>query len=248
MSLIEDKLARLMMGEDLIKDEIDEGPDIAETLMKEFERFLSTKEGGGKKKITGFHASYGYRCKRRWVLLFQGAEYEKKFDDRTQRIFDNGHSVHERWRNYFKDMGILIDAEVEVKTNDPVPIRGHADGILAWDGDKILYELKSINSNRFEFRRMYRKPDEKTYNQTQLYLYALKMDRAIVIYENKDNQTYLMFVVEKDEKNIEKQLKRFKAIYKMYTEDKVPARPYKRESDECQMCDLERFCWDTLDE
>lgn len=237
-----------MMGEDLIKEEVEEPKfAAAESLAKEVDRWLSGKEGGGKKKITGFHASYGYPCKRRWVMLFEGAEYDKKFDDRTQRIFDNGHGIHERWRNYFKDMGILIDAEVDVKTNDPVPIRGHADGILRWNGE-LLYELKSINSNRYEFRKMYKKPDEKTYNQTQLYLFALGLENAVVIYENKDNQSVLMFDVPRDEKNIEKQLKRFKIIYKMYTEDKLPPRPYKRESDECKRCDLERWCWEVKDD
>lgn len=218
-----------------------------DSLARAIDRYLDGKEGGGEKKITGFHPSYGYKCKRRWVLLFRGAEYEKKFTSRTQRIFDNGHEVHARWRDYFRGMGILVDAEVEVKVNKPVPIRGHADGIIQWDGNK-LYELKSISPNRFEFRRMYKKPDDRTYRQAQLYLWALNLETGFVIYENKGTQEVLIFEIHQDEEVVQKELKRFTKIYEMYQEGNVPARPYKRESQDCRDCDLETYCWETLTE
>lgn len=246
-----ERLGKMMKGQNVApknkKKIAPRGPGSSESLMRAVNRFLDKKEGDGTKKITGFHPSYGYSCKRRWVLLFRGAEYEKKFNDRTQRIFDNGHAVHDRWRKYFEDMGILVEGEVEVKINDPVPIRGHADGILDWNGHR-LYELKSINSNRFEFRRMYKKPDEKTYLQAQMYLYSLNLNVGIVIYENKNTQEVLMFEIEKDDAVIQKELRRLTKIYNMYKEDKLPARPYKRESDNCSQCDLERYCWDKLDD
>lgn len=222
-----------------------QGEATADSLVAELERYLDKQEGSGRKQITGFHPSYGYKCKRRWVLLFQGVDYDKKFNPRTQRIFDNGHAVHARWREYFRDMGILEEAEVEVSVNDPVPVRGHADGILKWGGRK-LYELKSISPTRFEFRRLYKKPDDKTYEQAQIYLWALDLEEGYVIYENKGTQEVLVFHIKRDEAVINKVLKRWKTTYKMYEEGTVPARPYKRESQDCSQCDLERFCWDVL--
>ena len=118
------------------------GEPQAEALAKEVDRFLLEKNKAENptsiKTISGFHPSYGYKCKRRWVLLFQGAPIEPKFNARTIRIFDNGHAVHERWGNYFKDMGILEDREVPIRISDPVPIVGHADGILNWGGGRKL--------------------------------------------------------------------------------------------------------------
>lgn len=144
-------------------------------------------------------------------------------------------------------MGILIGAEVPVNVNNPVPIRGHADGILDWGGRK-LYELKSISPTRFEFRRMYKKPDDKTYEQAQIYLFALDLEAGYVIYENKGTQEVLIFYIERDEKVINRVLKRWNVAYNYYQEDVVPPRPYKRESDDCRFCDLEKYCWETLDD
>lgn len=226
-----------------------EGELLAGTLEQELDRFLVEKNAkenpGGFKKISGFHPSYGYKCKRRWVLLFMGAKVEEKFSARTVRIFDNGHGIHERWGKYFDNMGILVDNEVPINVSDPVPIVGHADGIIRWSGNK-LYELKSMNPSRFEFRRMYRKPDEKTYEQAQLYLWATDLDEGYTIYENKGSQEVLIFPIVKDEKNINKQLKRFTAIYKFVQAGDIPKRPYRRDSQECGDCSLEKYCWDEL--
>lgn len=144
-------------------------------------------------------------------------------------------------------MGILIGAEVDVKTDDPVPIRGHADGVLEWGGRK-LYELKSISPTRFEFRRMYKKPDEKTMEQAQIYLFALNLESGYVIYENKGTQEVLIFHIQKDEAIINRVLKRWGSAYKFHQEGKVPPRPYKRDSDDCNQCDLQRVCWTEMDD
>lgn len=246
-----ENLARMMQGKPTQpkakKKSALRGEATAESLTRAVERYLDGKEGSGTKKITGFHPSYGYKCKRRWVLLFRGVDYDKKHNSRTQRIFDNGNEVHARWRGYFAGMGILIGAEVDVNVNEPVPIRGHADGILEWGGRK-LYELKSISPTRFEFRRMYRKPDEKTMEQAQIYLFALNLDVAYVIYENKGTQEVLIFYVEKDMAIINRVLKRWEKTYKFFQEGVIPPRPYKRDSDDCNFCDLQRVCWDEMDD
>ena len=95
---------------------------------------------------------------------------------------------------------------------------------------------------------MYNKPDEKTYDQTQMYLYALDLEEGYVIYEEKGGQQVSVFPVGRDEKNIAKQLKRFTSIYQDVTEGVTPRRPYKRDSNECNYCDLEIYCWEQLDE
>lgn len=223
------------------------GEASAKSLLAGLDRTLLKRTEKEFRKISGFHPSYGYDCKRRWVLLFRGAESEPTFQARTMRIFDMGHSVHERWRDYFSSMGVLIEPEVEVKTDDPVPIRGHADGIIEWGGKK-LYELKSISPTRYEFRVAYNKPDERTYKQAQQYLFALDMEDGFVIYENKGTQEVLIFPIEKDEEMIQKILRRYKKIYDIYEADEIPARPYKIDSPQCGDCDLFNYCWNVLEE
>lgn len=228
---------------------VTEGDRTADSLISYLDKALVDEElQRNFKHINGFHPSYGYECKRRWVLLFRGAECETKIDARTKRIFDNGHDVHARWRGYFRDtLGILIDAEVEISIDDPVPIRGHADGIINWGGRK-LYELKSISPWRFDWRKAYNKPDAKTYQQAQLYLYCLDLEEGYVIYENKGTQAVLIFPIKRDEEFIDKILRKYTRINKIFVDDKIPPRPYKRDSEHCKVCDLEKYCWDVLDD
>jgi CRISPR/Cas system-associated exonuclease Cas4 (RecB family) len=188
------------------------------------------------RKITGFHpSSVTNNCRRYWFMLFEGAESERVIAPRTQRIFDNGHAVHE--------MGILIDDEVELTIKEPIPLRGYIDGIIDWGGP-ALYELKSISPVRFEFRKMYRKPDEKALRQLMLYLWAQDIKRGFVIYEDKGTQTVLIFPVEYDEVAAMKEIKRLKGIYKNVEENTLPKRPYKRDSQQCGDCELLKWCWD----
>lgn len=240
-----ENLIKLINGEDAEPATDD---DTAMTLASEVEQYLMQKEVmTGTKTITAFAPSYGYTCKRRWVLLFQGAEYEKTFTPRLLRIFGNGHGVHDRWQEYLQNMGILEQAEVPMSVSEPIPMRGYADGIINWGGRKLI-EIKSINTQRFEWRRTYKRPDEKTYAQAQCYLFMSGLDAGYVIYENKDTQDVLIFPIYKDQKLIDKELRRYVKIYQMYEEGKTPARPYKRDSRQCGECDLIKYCWDVLDD
>ena len=206
-----------------------------------------SRDKDGPIKKEHFSPSATATCKRYYYLLFDGAEQKSKISSRLQRIFDNGHDVHARWRGYFEAMGILHDSEVFFANYDIVPIRGSADGILNF-GKRIPYELKSINKERYAFRQLHNKPDDNTYRQLQLYMWALAFEVSIVIYENKDNQEFLIFVVEYDEKFVAKELEKRRKIYQLYQEGKRPPRPYKRESRACSDCPLETYCWDTLDD
>lgn len=228
------------------KSKPDKGEAAADSLTTELDRMLAKDGQKNWKQITGFHpSSITNNCRRFWYILFEGGEEQKDISPRLQRIFDNGHDVHSRYRGYFDAMGILIDDEVEVRVTDPVPIKGYADGILDWGGRK-LYELKSISPTRFEYRKFYRKPDEKTLRQTQLYLWALNIDEALVVYECKGTQNVLIFHVPADEAAIEKELRRLKSIYKIAQSGERPARPYKRDSQQCGECRVRDWCWDKL--
>lgn len=184
-------------------------------------------------------------CRRYWFLLFEGAEQKRAIGPRIQRIFDNGHDVHSRYRDYFESMGVLIDDEVRVSVSDPVPISGYADGILEWGGRK-LYELKSISPTRFEFRKLYNKPDEATQRQTNLYLGLLGISEGFVVYEEKGSQALMIFHVPFNEEAFNKEMKRLKGIYKNVENNTLPKRPYKRDSVQCTQCDLLDYCWDKV--
>jgi len=209
------------------------------------DQFLSSRNTTNFKKINGFAPSYTRTCKRWWFLLFKGAPSTKTFGPRLYRIFDNGHKVHERLYEYFEAMGILVDSEIPIRVNDPVPIVGIADGIINWGGNKLI-ELKSINEDGFQFRKMYKKPKDDHMIQTQIYLHALKMDEGFIIYEAKNSQSILVFPVKKDDEIYDKKIRQWKRVYDKVVKDELPKRPYAKDSKQCSDCDLFNYCWNEL--
>lgn len=193
------------------------------------------------KKVGGFHPSYTNQCARYWYYLFEGVEMETSFSPQTYRIFDNGHAVHERIYGYFRDMGILVAEEIPVTHDDP-PIEGTADGIIDFYGNKLI-ELKSISNEGFEYRRIYKKPKDDHFRQAQIYMRCLDLDKAFVIYENKNNQQILPILIDRDDAFIDKLFNKYRKFYKNFTEGTIPDQPYKMTSKNCSNCDLYSHCW-----
>ena len=138
-------------------------------------------------------------------------------------------------------MGILVDEEIKVTYSDP-PIEGTADGIINWYGDKLI-ELKSISSEGFHYRQIYKKPKDDHYRQAQIYMHCLDLDSGFVIYENKNNQEILPIYIEKDQVFIDKLFKKYREFYGNFVTQNIPDRPYKRTSKNCSSCDLAALCW-----
>jgi hypothetical protein len=120
-------------------------------LIKEIDQFLLLKSGEGndRKNITNSPSSAG-KCRRANYYQRQGIAKDA-VDPRVQRIFDNGHGMHERIQGYLLEMGILLMDEVPL-VNKEWEIQGHTDGFLDMDKRGLevqILELKSTNSRNF---------------------------------------------------------------------------------------------------
>lgn len=195
------------------------------------------------KKVEGFHPSYTNQCARYWYYLFEGVEVAPSFSAQTYRIFDNGHAVHERIYGYLREAGLLEAEEIPVTYDDP-PVTGTADGIINFYGRKLI-ELKSISSEGFEYRKIYKKPKDDHFRQAQIYMRCLDLDQAFVIYENKNNQTILPILIDRDDEFIDKLFNKYRKIYKNFKDKTIPDQPYKITSKNCGGCDLFSICWNT---
>jgi hypothetical protein len=112
-------------------------------------------------------------CKRASYFLLNGAtKVAEKPGLRLQAIFDEGHAIHDKWQNWFYEMGILHGkfkclscekitwgtspatcehcghghlkyGEVTL-TDDQLRIAGHTDGWIKDDKGDVLIEIKSI--------------------------------------------------------------------------------------------------------
>jgi hypothetical protein len=139
-----------------------------------------------KRSTTVLHPSEMVKadwCLRASYFALTGAEVKKdKPNLRLQSIFDEGHSIHAKWQNWFKEMGVLYGAwgdstgtswavatdihkSVDYKEVPLVlpelMIAGHADGWIKGIGDDCLIEIKSIGAGtlRFEAPELLAKAD-----------------------------------------------------------------------------------------
>ena len=155
---------------------------------------LENSLGGPQRKNRAgvfYPSMLGSYCMRLLYLAYNGLLPEQVIDDNLQRIFDNGNFLEQRMESYFEKMGILLDREVEAKSDTP-PISGRADFLLKHqDYDKIGLELKSINDKGFEALKT--RPKREHTVQLQIYLHVLELPYGVVLYENKNNQKLKAF-------------------------------------------------------
>lgn len=194
-----------------------------------------------EKQSGTFAPSGTNQCPRFMVYRFLGYEHHEEFRGQTIRIFDNGHDLEDRAIQYFKDMKVHLDDDVEVFLDRP-PIRGFIDIVIAWNGPKIV-ECKSINENGFAKVKAMHKPKDEHYRQIQSYFACTEYTEGFVLYINKNTQEYLPLYVKKDQEFLDKMFKKYDTIYKVYEEGNLPERPFKQTSTKCKQCAAFKHCW-----
>ena len=102
------------------------------------------------------------------AVLGNYVETRDKTPARLASIFEEGHTIHRKWQNWFREMGVLygmwhgptgkgwdlssnnVDPEDEYLEvplrSDKHMMRGHADGWIKGLGDDCLIEIKSVGS------------------------------------------------------------------------------------------------------
>ena len=159
-------------------------------LIKSLEESLGGPQRKNREGVF-YPSMLGSYCMRLLYLAYNGLLPEQVIDDNLQRIFDNGNFLEDRMATYFTKMDILLDREIEAKSDNP-PISGRADFLLKHaDYDKIGLELKSINDKGFEALK--NRPKREHTVQLQIYLHILKLPYGVVLYENKNNQKLKAF-------------------------------------------------------
>jgi hypothetical protein len=131
----------------------------------------------------------GEECERKLWLKVHGAR-EHPLDGRIARVFDMGNAVEVRVKADFREANFVIDGEQLEFTDFSGRFRGHCDGIIKGitQKDHIL-EIKSANDESFKkFRRQGIKSRPIYYDQVQCYMGYSKLERALFVVENKNNQ------------------------------------------------------------
>jgi hypothetical protein len=145
---------------------------------------------------------------------FEG-DSSKAFPPRVMRVFDTGHDTHERLQRYLEQSGVLLQAEVPIENAD-YEIKGHTDGIIEINGIKGILEIKSINSSGFY--SLY-SPKEDHLIQINVYMFCTGIERAVLLYECKDNQELKEFYVKLDADILNPILNKIRTVQQMIAND-----------------------------
>ena len=182
------------------------------------------------------------------------------FSSTVLRIFENGHSVHERIQEELQETGILVKPEAALSSAKH-NMKGHTDGIGIVNvpgvgGVMVILEIKSCGENSWKWmmgngRWKGKGPDRAHIWQVQLYMFMSGLNYAVLIYENKNTQERAYFVVKRDGVLIEETLLPRVDLINIHTEQKtLPMRdsehldpqPDGKTPTDCSYCSYSAVC------
>jgi CRISPR/Cas system-associated exonuclease Cas4 (RecB family) len=223
-----------------------DGNALAELLAEAY--LKQRRESKFTKKETFSPSSLGYgnaTCARYWKIAFDGADFVEKADAEGIAIMSNGTEGHARLEQVFEDAGILEAKEVEIKLQDP-PIRGYMDLVINWNGEKVIGEIKTTRTEAFQYRWTTGKPKENNLLQLLIYMKATGCRYGFLLYEDKNDQHFMIIPVEMTQENIdfmEESLDWLRKVRKAWEDGEVPNRPYMKRNKICQKCPVFDTCW-----
>ncbi len=196
-----------------------------------------------------FHPSSIGNCCRQIVYNMMGYPTTEN-DPRLMRIFECGHSMHDRYERWFKEMGIQIAAEIVLDEDSEdelvarqcreLNVSGRTDSLLLIDGKLCLVELKSANTNMFKFHL--KEPKEQHVWQLQLYMYLTNVQDGIILYEDKNTQEIKEFYIEYDHDLVEELVEKIRYVNECVRNGELPERESTPSEWKCRYCQYTSIC------
>jgi CRISPR/Cas system-associated exonuclease Cas4 (RecB family) len=201
-------------------------------------------------------------CARFWYLAFDGAVFEDNSDAYGVANRTQGSMGHERIQKAVLNSGLLVEdmefdtevrkynkqvhpaMEFRVKTQDP-PINGYGDVMLNYNGNRILGEIKTSPSDAFEYKKINKKPKLGHLMQLIIYMKILKVDKGVVIYENKNNHELLALPVSVNDRYrqwVDNAFDWMRTVRKAWVDRTMPQKTYRSNSKICKNCPLQKAC------
>jgi CRISPR/Cas system-associated exonuclease Cas4 (RecB family) len=183
-------------------------------------------------------------CPRYWYIAFEGATFTDNADAYGGANMTAGTKSHERIQQAMKDAGVLKDAEFKVTSQDP-PIFGYGDVILDWGGEDLLGEIKTMPNEGFEYRKASGKAKLGHLVQLVIYMKILRRERAVLIYENKNNHELLVIpVVLNDYLKgwVDNAFDWMRTVRKAWEDKTLPTKNYRSNSKICKTCPVRATC------
>lgn len=140
--------------------------------------------------------------------------------------------------------------EMKVISDKLYNFEGSVDAIIDVRGTKFesktgndvfVVDFKTINDTMYSDLQY---PKWEHVVQTNIYMWLLELEAAVVVYENKDRQTIKEMFVPRDESIIKRIKEESKWLVEVLKNGKLPKIPigYNRHKFPCSMCEFSRYC------
>lgn len=210
--------------------------------------YLVGRENKHRTKKTFSPSSLVYgsgACPKYWYYAFSGAEFADDADAYAVANMSNGTLSHTRIQKAMMDAGIMVEDEVKIIHDDP-PIFGYADGMLEWEGENLVAEIKTMREESFQYRKATNKAPSYHLEQILIYMKVLKMAKGVLIYESKNSHELHIIIVEVNDEYIAWINQAFdwmKEVRKSWEDGVMPMRPYRSNSKVCKGCPVKETCF-----
>ena len=207
-----------------------------------------------KKTFSPSTIGYGHgNCARYWFTVFTGLDnYSDTTDAMGVANMSLGSAFHDEIQKALDAAGILEEAELEIKIEDP-PIRGYLDAIINWQDEKVVAEIKTTRQESFIFKETSGKPSPNHLIQILIYMKATGIDKGFILYVNKNDQTYLVIPVEMNEENekiVEDVFEWLRTTRAAFDQETLPKRPFRKSKETglpsnniCRNCPVQDACF-----
>jgi len=189
----------------------------------------------------------GHECPR--YLWYRHNGYASSpIDGRVCRLFQLGNLIEDQAISDLRDAGYtLTDNQKEVTfEHNGITLRGHVDGIITGLKESKtphLFECKSANDKSFKKLQKvgYKEWNSVYYAQVQVYMLGLKLNRALVWVEAKNDSSVYTERIKLDQEYAVNTLQSaFEAIYKTGPpERKCPSQSWWK----AKFCNFSEVCW-----
>ena len=217
-------------------------------------------------KKSNFSASgltYGAgECPRYWYMMFDGAPAFDNSDAKGIANRNNGTLGHQRIQQAIEladilDKDMVMDTthrkynkqehpamEFRVSSDNP-PFDGYGDVMLNLNNERVIGEIKTIGNDGFEYKKRSMKPKMGHLMQLLIYMRVWKVDKGVMIYENKNSHELLTLpVIMNDHYRgwVDQAFDWMREVYASWKKQELPQKPYRSNSKICKTCPIQKAC------
>lgn len=178
-------------------------------------------------------------CPRKLFYKATGAHRGETYFLQSTRF-----SIREKWLSYFdKCSRIRVAKKHIIATDHNYNISGYADAVIEIGEYLIVVAIKGVEASIYEDIKN-QTARKKDIIELMVYSWLLEIKDGILIYENLNNQEYIIFHVTPYQPIIESIKKKCLDLFRMKSKLVEPEKPYKTKmSKECKKCQFNIKCW-----